>query len=170
MMKKSHHIVYHCGILLYFALLIAACFLERPMTEGREFYIDQMIGVAFLIGGTFIAGGAFFLYDPDEDFEKYMLLPLVPGLVLAYFASRILADSFWFDMQGIVRYGIGLIGVLLSLYIPHQKKLSLHFLLKALSVLGFAFVFLFCTASIAVPVCVFSLLALIVAYIAQDRY
>ena len=169
MMKKTNHILFHCAVLLYFAAMIAIFFIEKPMTETPT-EIEQAIGIVLLLGGTIVAGGTFFLYDPEEDFERYMLLPLAVGAIMAYFASRVLADDLWFRVGGMMAESVGLVGIALCLIIPQKKLASLHFVTKVLAVLAFGITYLFQSGFVAIAACVLSLAAVLLYYMAEERY
>ncbi len=128
------------GGALFFLIWLGVLILLRDAFRGEAFSsYDTLCGISLLVGAVFFIGSPF-IFDPiDEDvgFEATSLVPVIPGVVFAYYACVMLAGSYTEQHADLFTWMILIMGVLLAVRYPTFKIMSLAFILKAGAVILF---------------------------------
>lgn len=109
------------------------------------------------------------------EFDKTMLIPLIPSVLLVFGASELLADAAYVDGQIVFYWVVGL-GIANCLFIPKYKTFSLHAVVKVISIIFYLMTFFaiifegpWFTLSV-VFAGLFSLFSLLLSYSASENY
>ena len=82
------------------------------------------------------------MFSHDEDFEWAQMIPIIPALILGFYASQFLAEEMYPPMSNELIWAIPVLGIALALAMPITKLLSIAFAAKVLGILVFvAFAF-----------------------------
>ena len=137
---KFNHFVFHIMVALATISLASAILFRTDFSDENLYRLYEVAsGVTHLIAATLIAGSVMFFtaehdWEACTEFDKTMLIPLVPAVLLAFQSSELFASAVYVDAITISYWAAG-IGILNCLFIPRHKKLSLHSILKILSIL-----------------------------------
>lgn len=129
------------GFSLFFLIWLGALILLEGAFMGEEGLTayNTLCGVSLLVGAVFFIGSPF-IFDPIEDevgFEATSLVPIIPGVIFAYYACVMLAGSYTEQHEDLFLWIILILGILLSIRYPTFKIMSLPFFLKAGAIILF---------------------------------
>lgn len=121
-------------------IALAVSFLFRTDHSDENLYhiYEVATGVAYLVAGTLLAASAMFFmvekyWEDGAEFDKIMLIPVIPGLILAFQASELFVGAVYVDYQSIF-YWTAALGIINCFFIPRYKTFSLHATFKVLSI------------------------------------
>ena len=129
------------GVSLFFVVWLGALILLEGAFKGAEgnAAYNTLCGISLLFGAVFFIGSPF-IFDPIEDevgFEATSLLPVIPGVIFAYYACVMLAGSYTDQHENLFLWVTLILGILLSIRYPTFKIMSVPFFLKAGAIIFF---------------------------------
>ena len=95
------------------------------------------IGFITLAASVFCGGVCFFMFSHEEDFAWAHMIPIIPALVLGFFASQFLTEEMYPPMSNELVWAIPIMGIALAAAMPITKIASIAFAAKVLGVILF---------------------------------
>ncbi len=95
------------------------------------------IGFITLVASAFCGGVCFFLFSHEEDFEWAHMIPIIPALILGFYASQFLAEKMYPPMGNELIWAVPIMGIALAAAMPITKLLSIAFAAKVVGALLF---------------------------------
>ena len=135
-MNRKNTFVAAAGACLYLIAIGVMYYIVEAfnISNSNDSYRNA-IGIITLIAAVFCGGLPFFMFAHDEDFAWATMIPVIPSLILAYFATEFLNDKMYPPMETELSWAVLILGIAFAAVMPIQKIKSIAFAAKALGIL-----------------------------------